>query len=299
MAKKQNEIYKRQNEVEMQELIVAQHFTYSNAKNWVVVLFVVLVVLPLSVNIALFFDLPDTVIGLLAFFSLILLGIGEFIREHIENQKKAASMLQQKFDLYVFDINMKCGVDENIIAEKLEKYKKKNWNRKQDWYQNYENVDKNKVIFYCQKENIDWTGNIAKRYCVFLMTIISILFISFVVNLIIQNDSIIKILSILISSLPLLSYGFSSYKKIKHDNNDLLEMDRIAKEINSDVDSIDDVELSNKVNVLQTMIYKFRQSKYLIPDWFEQKFHKHLQAVEARKARQRVEGNKKLKLKKP
>jgi len=298
MAKKQNEIYKRQNEVEMQQLIVAQHFTYSNAKRWVVALFSVLVILPLGINIALFFDLPDIVIGLLAFFSLILLGIGELIGEHIQNQKKTAAMLQQRFDLYVFDMNMKSGIDENLIAEKMEKYKNKDWDRKQNWYQNYENVNKNKVLFYCQKENIDWTGNIGKRYCVFLMTIIGALFISFVVNLIIQNSSIIKMLSILITSLPLLSYGFSGYKKIKRDNSDLLEMDKIAKEINADIDSFSDVELDNKVNVLQTMIYKFRQSKYLIPDWFERKFYKHLQAVESRKAVQRVERNKKIKSKK-
>lgn len=298
MVKKQSEIYKRQNEPEMQSLLIAQHYTYSSAKGWVVVLFCVLVLLPLGINIALFFPLPDIAIGLLAFFSLLLLGIGEIIRVHIQNEKKAASMLQQKFDLYVFDINIKCGIDENIVAEKLEKHSKKDWDRKQNWYQNYEDMNQNKAIFYCQKENIDWTGNLAQRYCVFLISLISLMFISFVVNLIIQNKSIIKILSILISSLPLISYGFSGYKKIKRDNDDLFEIDKIAKEINANIDTLSDIELGNKVNVLQTMIYKFRQSKYLIPEWFEKRFYKRLQAVEARKAGQRVAKNKKPKPKK-
>lgn len=298
MAKKQSEIYKRQNEPEMQSLLITQHYTYSSAKCWVAVLFCVLVLLPLGINIALFFTLPDIVVGLLAFFSLLLLGIGEIIREHIQNEKKAASMLQQKFDLYVFDINMKYGIDENIVAEKLEKYSRKDWSRKQNWYQNYEDMNQNKAIFYCQKENIDWTGNLAKRYCMFLSSLIGLMFISFVVNLIIQNNSIIKILSILISSLPLISYGFSSYKKIKRDNDDLIEIDKIAKEINADIDTFGDLELGNKVNVLQTMLYKFRQSKYLIPDWFEKRFYKRLQAVEARKAGQRLAKNKKSKIKK-
>lgn len=48
-------------------------------------------------------------------------------------------------------------------------------------------------------------------------------------------------------------------------------MDKFAKEINRRIDEINDDDLSNRVNILQTMIYKFRQSKYLIPDWFESK----------------------------
>lgn len=293
MAKKQNEIFKRQNEPEMQQLLIAQHFTYTNAKLWVVVLFCVLVIIPVGINIALFFDLSDIAVGILAFSTLILLALGELIREHISNQKELAAMLQHKFDVYVFDIDANYGLDENLIAQQVEKYKNKDWNRKENWYQNYENLDKNKVIFYCQKENIDWTGNISKKFCSFLIIILSFLFISFVVNLIFNNSSIIKILSIIITALPLLSYGLSSYKKIKHDNKELQEMDRLSKEIDSRINVIDTNELDNKINVLQTMIYSFRQTKYLIPDWFENIYHKHLQSIEVRKAKQRISKNRK------
>lgn len=288
MAKKQNDIFKRQNEEEMQELIVAQHFTYSNAKVWSAILFFVLVVAPIIVNIVLYFKLPDIVTGVLAFISLILLGIGELVRDYILSQKKLAAMLQQKFDVYVFNMAGQCGIDENLIAIQVEKYKNKDWNRKLNWYQNYENMPKNRAIFYCQKENIDWTGNVSKKYCHFLLATIALLLISFLVNLIINNSSIIKILSILLTAFPLISYAFSSYKKIKHDNEEFLELVKFTKEIDDHLDEIDDIELSNKVNILQTMIYKFRQSKYLIPDWFENRFQKCLQSVENRKAEQRI-----------
>lgn len=292
MAKRQNEIFKKQNEPEMQQLLVAQHFTYTNAKCWAGILFCVLVILPVGINIALFFNLPDIAVGILAFASLLLLALGELIREHVSTQKKFAAMLQQKFDLDVFSMDVDYGIEENLIAQQIEKYKNKDWKRKENWYQDYGNIDKSKAIFYCQKENIDWTGNIGKKFCNFLVTILIILLVSFVVNLIINNNSIIKILSILITALPLISYGFSSYKKIKHDNSELLEMDILAKEINTRINEIDGNVLSNKINVLQTMIYKFRQSKYLIPDWFESKYHKYLQAIEGRKARQRISKNK-------
>ena len=297
MAKKQHEIFKRQNEPALQLIIVAQHYTYTNAKCWAFVLFFVLVVLPVGINIALFFSMPDLATGLLALLSFVLLVFGELIRNHIQKEKRYAAMLQQKFDTYVFDINSQYGIDENIIAEQLEKYKKKDWERKQNWYQNYEYMNKQKAIFYCQKENVDWTNNISKRYCKFLLAIVTILLLSFVVNCVINNSSIIKILSILVAALPLISYGFTSYKKIRRDNIEMAEIDKFVKEINSNIDTINETELSNKINVLQTMIFKFRQTKYLIPDWFENKYRKHLQAVEARKAGQRIALDKRIRKK--
>ena len=297
MAKKQHEIFKRQNEPALQLIIVAQHYTYTNAKSWAFVLFFVLAVLPVGINIALFFSMPDLATGLLALLSLVLLVFGEYIRNHIQKEKRYAAMLQQKFDTYVFDINSQYGIDENIIAEQLEKYKKKDWERKQNWYQNYEYMNKQKAIFYCQKENVDWTNNVSKRYCKFLLAMVTILLLSFVANCVINNSSIIKILSILIAALPLISYGFTSYKKIRRDNMEMAEIDKFVKEINSNIDTIDETELSNKINVLQTMIFKFRQTKYLIPDWFENKYCKHLQAVEARKAGQRIAKDKRIRKK--
>lgn len=120
-----------------------------------------------------------------------------------------------------------------------------------------------------KESNVDWTNNISKRYCNFLLAIVTILLLSFVVNFVINNSSIIKILSISIAALPLISYAFSSYKKIKHDNIEMAEIDKFVKETNSNIDTIDETELNNKINVLQTMIFQFRQTKYLIPDWYE------------------------------
>ncbi|PWL97619.1 MAG: hypothetical protein DBY05_12400 [Clostridiales bacterium] len=291
MIKNSNTVYERQNQPEMQALIVAQHFAYTSAKRWVLSLFFILVIIPLGINVALFFNLSDTIIGILSFLSIILLFVGEIVKSHIENTKAKAAHLQQKFDLFVFDMNSNIGIDENIIAEAMEKYSKKDWYRKKNWYQNYENISELETVFYCQKENIDWTGNLAKRYCYFLLSIISLIFISFFINLIVNKSSILKLLSILVSAIPLLSYGLSSYKKIKHDNKELIELDRLAKEINSNIAVMSERELQNKIYILQTMIYQFRKTKYLIPDWFECKFYPFLQALEKRTADMRKNRN--------
>lgn len=82
-----------------------------------------------------------------------------------------------------------------------------------------------------------------------------------------------------------------AYKKIKHDNKELIELDRLAKEINSNIAVMSERELQNKIYILQTMIYQFRKTKYLIPDWFECKFYPFLQALEKRTADMRKNRN--------
>ena len=57
MIKNSNTVYERQNQPEMQALIVAQHFAYTSAKRWVLSLFFILVIIPLGINVALFFNL--------------------------------------------------------------------------------------------------------------------------------------------------------------------------------------------------------------------------------------------------
>lgn len=289
MAKKQVGIQKRQNEPDMQQLIVAQHFTYKNAKRWSLVLFVVSVFIPIGINIALYFDLDDTNTGILAFVSICLLFLADFILKEIEKIKKKAAMLQQKFDLYVFNLEIEAILDDNVIAEQIEKYRKKDWYRKANWYANYELMDINKEVFYSQKENIDWTGNIAKRYRNFLLCVSFIALVTFIVNLVCNNSSVIKMLSIAMAALPLITYAKSSYFKIKADDENLNEIRKFADEIKSNIDDMSTEKLRNKTYILQITLYKFRQEKYLVPDWFENRHYKHLQAVENRKAGQRMQ----------
>lgn len=66
--------------------------------------------IPLGINVALFFNLSDTIIGILSFLSIILLFVGEIVKSHIENTKAKAAHLQQKFDLFVFDMNSNIGI---------------------------------------------------------------------------------------------------------------------------------------------------------------------------------------------
>ena len=293
MNKKKNDIFKRQNEQRMQRLVVAQHFAYSSAKKLAFVLFVILVIVPLSINIALFFDLSDEITGILSLISLSVLFIGEILRDVIANRKIIAAKIQQVFDIYVFGLDYDFLIDENELEESIQKFTKKDWHRKKDWYSNYEEVDKNKTIFYCQKENIDWTGNLSRRYKNFLIGVIITLLLVFVLNGILNNSSIIKLLSIAVTVMPIISYGVSGLKKIKQDDEKRKDIDKFANFINDNLDKLSDSELGDKVICLQIMIYESRKTKYLIPDWFEKIYYKSMQKLENAKTTQRISNYKK------
>lgn len=293
MAKRQSGIRKRQNEPDMQKLVVTQHYTYKNAKHLSTILFIVSVFIPSTINIALYFNLNDLYIGMLATISVCLLFLADYISIQIDKIKKKAAMIQQKFDLYVFNLDIDTTIDDNTIAEQIEKYSKKDWYRKANWYSNYESMDIDKAVFYSQKENIDWTGNIAKRYRNFLVCISLIALLAFIFNLVINNSSVIKMLSIVLAALPLVSYAKTGYNKIKIDDENLNEIKRFADEVKNNIDILSSENLTNKIYILQITLYKFRQEKYLVPDWFENRYHKQLQAVENRKAGQRTQKEKK------
>lgn len=279
-----NNIYKKQNEKEMQSLIVAQHFVYKRAKAWVLLLFGISVVIPIALNVGLIWIRNDVAIGCISFGSILLLIFSECIRNKISLLKEHASMIQQKFDVEVFGLSNNFDINEDIVQSYLEKYKNKDWDRKKNWYVKHKTTDKNQAIFYCQKENIDWTNNISKKYTKFLVCILIIMIILFILNIILYNTSVLHLISVIINALPLLSYCYSSFIKIKNDNK---LIDKISIYSNKIMDKLKNEGSLNNAEIenLQWMIYFLRRSKYLIPEWFDKLFYKEIESLEKRKAK--------------
>lgn len=294
MAKKHNIIFKRQNEIEMQTLVKTQHFTYKSAKRWSGIQFVLLVIIPILCNVVLYFNVSEIIIGVISLSSVVVLILGEITKNVVQSRRSIAAMIQQKFDLYVFNMDRISVIDENLIELQIEKYKSQEWHRMKNWYENYEGMDTKKVIFYCQKENIDWTGNLSKKYQNFLYCIIFFALLSFVINFVLSNSSVVKMFSIVLVALPLLTYGLTSYSKIKMDETNFYEIKNLAKRVNNSVNEISLNKLSNLTYALQILIFRHRQSRFLIPDWFEERHFKHLQAVERRKKGQRLKREKEM-----
>lgn len=285
MANSKNNIHKKQNEKEMQSLVVAQHYVYREAKCWVLVLFIISVLIPISLNISLIWITDEIIVGLMSFISILILFFSELIRSEISALKENASIIQQKFDINVFSFKNNFNIDEDIVQHYLEKYKNKDLERKKNWYEKYDKLDKNKAIFYCQKENIDWTNSISKKYTKFLVVLFLIMVILFILNLIFNNASIIHTISILIVALPLLTYCYSGYIKIKNDNKLIARIENVTNGIFVNIESDNQPTETSLVN-LQWMIFFLRCNKYLVPDWFDRLFYKKIQSIEKRKSKQ-------------
>lgn len=285
MANSKNNIHKKQNEKEMQSLVVAQHYVYREAKLWALVLFIISVLVPVSLNTSLIWITDEIIVGLMSFISILILFFSELIRSEISVLKENASIIQQKFDINVFSFKNNFNIDEDIVQHYLEKYKNKDWERKKNWYEKYDKLDKNKAIFYCQKENIDWTNSLSKKYTKFLVVLFLIMVILFILNLIFNNSSIIHTISILIVALPLLTYCYSGYIKIKNDNKLIARIENVTNGISVNIESDNQPTETSLVN-LQWMIFFLRCNKYLVPDWFDRLFYKKIQSIEKRKSKQ-------------
>ena len=281
MNKKLNEISNKQNKKEMQRLIVTQHYTYRSAKIYVLVLFIISAIIPVALNISLIWINNITVISLISLFSIFLLIISEIIRNKISYIKNIASSIQQKFDNEVFGFDNDFNVNDDLVQIYLEKYKNKDWDRKKDWYVTNSNLNQNEAIFYCQKENIDWTESLSKKYLRVVWFLLASMIILFIVNCIVVNDSIIHIISTMINALPLLTYCYSSLIKIRQDHRQIESLKDYANKTEILLKNGKDIEI-NLIN-LQWMIFVYRENKYLIPDWFDKLNHKKLELLEKRK----------------
>ena len=279
-----NTIFSNQNKKENQILIVTQHFVYRSAKKLAIILFIISVIFPISFNIFLIFFNTTTIATIFSFFSILFLIVSEVVRNLLSNKKNIAAQIQQKFDIKVYELKNDFYINEESIGLEIEKYKYKDWNRKKNWYNDYKKLDKNEAIFYCQKENIDWTNNLSKKYVTFLKICFSIMLILSIISFIIINDSISHVISVFVICLPLFTYCYSGSFKIKNDNIALKEINDYASKIELDIkNGIDEKKLEN----LQWMLFYYRKNKYLIPDWFDKIFYKEIKTHELNKSKNR------------
>ena len=282
---KKNNLNIKQNTKRAQELLVAQYYTYKEAKFWVYILFLISVIIPFGVNISLIWIKNEIAVAIISMVLIIFLIISELIRTKIVKIKEIAASIQQKFDIEVFNLKNNFNINVNWVNSYLEKYKNKDWNRKTNWYPKYQDVEHNRAVFFCQKENIEWTQELSRRFKKFLYVLLGIIIIITVLNFVFMKLTIINILSVIITALPLVTYIYSGLVKMKNDDNTLEELNKYTLIVDGLLKNNNDITIY--IENLQWMIFHFRKNKYLIPDWFDKKHYINIESVEQRKAKER------------
>lgn len=285
----------RQNEDKSIRMLAAQRQIYSNVKkirNWIMIFNIVL---PLVLNLITFrtksicgIELSD----LLAVFSIIAT-IGVLALERYDNKRIAlAALIQQKFDLYVFDMpwNVELygknrNIDEEIIEHSINIYENETQrNKLLNWYEgDISTGDNREIIYKCQRQSYSWDYDLRSYYqklCVYVLAfiIIGLLGFGFYFNPCVRQW-------ILLSSYftPLFVSIINNIITIENDKSRLLSIKEALNEASKllpvekalDKDKVDDGLFLHRLQLVQGKIYEHRRNSFLIPDRFYSILKKH------------------------
>ena len=269
-----NGIAVRKNEEKAIAMLAAQRQLYNDAKKLGTISIVLSVWLPFAMALILLFLPEESICKNVSYILAIVSMLFSFVVDkHINDKKKLAAFIQQKFDVYVYNMpwderifGKQKNVNQDIVnysKQIIENSDKKE--RLYNWYTpTVDNRDLLTSILLCQRENLSWDVGLRKRY-----RLSSIIMIVFLCSLVIvmglwQNESIAMLLWRFAFIVPMLEWLFDTVKTLNKDMERLKELDEI---INNDVSKTMD-ELQD----IQKMIFEHRKECYAIPNVIYQIF---------------------------
>ena len=269
-----NGIAVRQNEEKAIAMLAAQRQLYNDAKKLGTISIVLSVWLPFAMALILLFLPEESTCKNVSYILAIVSMLFSFVVDkHINDKKKLAAFIQQKFDVYVYNMpwderifGKQKNINQDIVTyskQIIENSDKKE--RLYNWYTpTVDHRDLLTSILLCQRENLSWDVGLRKRY-----RLSSIIMIVFLCSLVIvmglwQNESIAMLLWRFAFIVPMLEWLFDTVKTLNKDMERLKELDEI---INNDVSKTMD-ELQD----IQKMIFEHRKECYAIPNVIYQIF---------------------------
>lgn len=270
-----NEIVTRQNEEKAIEYLAAQRQIYSEAKKIDNIGIIFSVILPLVLSIMqlffkenIFWSLSSKILSIVSMF------VGMAVGSFVKKGKNVAAMIQQMFDVYVYQMpwdNKLFGKEKNLsylIAEKSKILLDKAGERDKlmNWYTGCvgEGVSNIKGIWMCQKENFNWDVNLRKKYKKSCSIIVGVLIVGILLAGLVNDESIIVLISRFAFILPMLKWLFPMIKQLNDDIRNMQEIDELIND--SEEKTMDDLQ------EIQNKLYVHRKSCYAIPDFFYNRY---------------------------
>lgn len=270
-----NEIVTRQNEEKAIEYLAAQRQIYSEAKKLDNIGIIFSVILPLVLSIMqlffkenIFWSLSSKILSIVSMF------VGMAVGSFVKKGKNVAAMIQQMFDVYVYQMpwdNKLFGKEKNLsylIAEKSKILLDKAGERDKlmNWYTGCvgEGVSNIKGIWMCQKENFNWDVNLRKKYKKSCSIIVGVLIVGILLAGLVNDESIIVLISRFAFILPMLKWLFPMIKQLNDDIRNMQEIDELIND--SEEKTMDDLQ------EIQNKLYVHRKSCYAIPDFFYNRY---------------------------
>ena len=269
-----NGISMRQNEEKAITMLAAQRQLYNDAKRFDAISVMLSVWFPFVMALILLF-LPEesswkSVSYILAIVSML---FSFAVDKRIDDKKKLAAYIQQKFDVYVYNMPWNeriFGKDKNVNQDIVtySKHIMENDGEKKrlnNWYTPaVDNKELLTGILLCQRENFRWDVGLRKRYRL-VSVIMIVLLCSFVLAMgLWKNESVAMLLWRLAFIVPMLEWLFDTVKTLNKDMERSIELDDIINNyVPKTIDELQDI---------QKMIFEHRKECYVIPNFIYQIF---------------------------
>lgn len=263
-----NRIVMRQNENNSIAMLAAQRQLYKDAKKLNTLSVALSVWIPFVLAIILLFIPGNTEWKYASYvLSIVSIVFCFVIEKYIEEKKQLAAFIQQKFDVYVYEMPWDkkiFGKDRNIDHE-VATHSKKILNNPQekkklkDWYT--PGVDEKNIIdgiLACQRENFWWDVGLRKRFRFACVTLIIILFVVILAMGLWKNERIPELLWRLSFIVPMLKWLLDTVKKLNKDISTLKELDGDIN--NNEIKTMEDLQ------DIQKVIFQHRKECYTIPE---------------------------------
>lgn len=263
-----NGIVTRQNEDNSIAMLAAQRQLYRDAKKYNAVSVLLSVWIPFALAIIILFIQENTEWRYASYILSIVSMVFSFvIDKYIEEKKQLAAFIQQKFDVYVYEMPWDkriFGRDKNVdheIAIHSKKILSNQQEKKQlkDWYTPV--IDKKTTldgILACQRENLGWDIGLRKRLKFASIALFIILVAVIVAMGLWENERIIELLWRVTFIAPMLKWLLDTIKRLNKDISKLQELD-------SDINN-NETKTMEDLQDIQKEIYQHRKESYTIPE---------------------------------
>lgn len=269
-----NDIFRRQNENKSIEYLAAQRQLYNEAKQLDAVGVLFSVLIPLLLAIVQVFVEDNLFLNVLSYIlSIVSMFVSIYMVSWVEQKKEKAAQIQQKFDIYVFQMpwdEKLFGIEKSvteIVAEKSKVLLNKIGERERliNWYPDVvNNATNEKGIWICQKENYRWDVNLRKRFKRFSVMIVGVAVFAIIFIGIVKNESVAMMLCRAAFIVPMLQWLLETIKKLNTDIKALEELDELINASGK--------KTMEELQIIQGKLYLHRKNCYSIPNIFYKKF---------------------------
>ena len=275
----------RQNEEKSIAMLAAHRQLYSDAKSYAYASIIFSLVIPFCISILLIFLNNKQGLQIASYFTSIVSMVASLIMSsRVKQKKEMAAYIQQKFDVYVYQMpwdrhlfgenkNVDCEIvkySETITSNIKEKEKLLNWYTEPATQKPIQ-----EGIISCQRENYSWDYELRQRTRNFGIGLVVVLIILVFAIGILNEESVTTLLWRLAFVVPMVQWSLEMVISL---NEDMQQLEKLAEKINSSGD-----KGMEELQEIQRDLYEHRKGCYTIPDivynWFKKNDEKQARMV--------------------